>query len=442
MKLVRLIFNCRLLLSNMDWGTWNKMKEIDRLVADTENSGVNPSYAWFSMLLPTTPEIQRRSMARIAERFKDIVPLDPPARKRPRPRIGYIGSKIDANHVTGTLFTHLFPHHNTDDFDIFIFLTRKNEESHNCLRLFTTRKVYCIPLDHYEDDKEAAEFIRTFDIDLLISTDGWNDNPRAGIVAHKPAHKQALWQGTATTSGAPWFDYVVVDQVIDNQPKGWRSEEAIMMPDSYYIAGHVKNELVKPPLTRKQYGLPEDKFLFINLNGTSKLNPETWERWMFILSQCPDSALVLVADKENVINTLKERTKGFGVDPDRIIFLPFVGVWDHVSRSGIGDLFLDTFYYGGHTTLAESLWMGVPAVTLEGATMSAKVGASMLHSVGLSELITRDRNTYAKTAIDIYNNPELLQHYKDRLNFNKWQSSIFDMDKQAKSIEDFVLSLR
>lgn len=214
------------------------------------------------------------------------------------------------------------------------------------------------------------------------------------------------------------------------------------MPDSYYVAGHVKNENVPPTPSRENLGIPNNKFVFSNFNSNHKFNPDTWSDWMTILRLSPNSVFVLVEHNQTATENLKRRTKAAGVAVERLIFLPKTDPWNHIARMGVANLFLDSYYFGAHTTLAESLWMDVPAISLIGNTMSSRVGYSMLNSVGLSELTVPNRAAYIALACELYNQPLHLDEYKRRLVETKHQSSVFDMRKQADSIEQFVMRLR
>ena len=67
------------------------------------------------------------------------------------------------------------------------------------------------------------------------------------------------------------------------------------------------------------------------------------------------------------------------------------------------DIALDTHPYNGTTTTCEALWMGVPVVTLAGDVHMARVGASLLHSAGLDELIATDGEAYVAIAVALAN---------------------------------------
>jgi predicted O-linked N-acetylglucosamine transferase (SPINDLY family) len=62
------------------------------------------------------------------------------------------------------------------------------------------------------------------------------------------------------------------------------------------------------------------------------------------------------------------------------------------------DIALDTFPYHGTTTTCFSLWMGVPVLTLVGATHASRVGLTLLSSVGLPELAAADASAYVGNA--------------------------------------------
>ena len=55
------------------------------------------------------------------------------------------------------------------------------------------------------------------------------------------------------------------------------------------------------------------------------------------------------------------------------------------------DVALDPIPYGGATTTAEALWMGVPVVSLQGEGMVGRISASLLHHAGLERWIANEQ---------------------------------------------------
>jgi predicted O-linked N-acetylglucosamine transferase (SPINDLY family) len=74
---------------------------------------------------------------------------------------------------------------------------------------------------------------------------------------------------------------------------------------------------------------------------------------------------------------------------------------EHFALFNEVDIALDTTPYSGGTTTAEALWMGVPVITAPGERMLSRMSASMLHSVGLDELIARDAADFVRIARDL-----------------------------------------
>ncbi|MGJ0393572.1 MAG: hypothetical protein ACR650_12690 [Methylocystis sp.] len=68
-------------------------------------------------------------------------------------------------------------------------------------------------------------------------------------------------------------------------------------------------------------------------------------------------------------------------------------LWPFVvpSRKICTTTVLDTAPYGSHTTASDALWAGVPIITRPGATFPSRVAGSLLHSVGLTELVVEDQ---------------------------------------------------
>ena len=99
------------------------------------------------------------------------------------------------------------------------------------------------------------------------------------------------------------------------------------------------------------------------------------------------------------------------------------------------DVCLDPFPFPGGTTTAESLWMGVPVLTLEGANFVGRQGAGLLAGVGLSDWITTSHDEYHQRAVSLADNVPALAQLRQRLRAKVLSSPIFDSATFAKNLE-------
>ena len=77
-------------------------------------------------------------------------------------------------------------------------------------------------------------------------------------------------------------------------------------------------------------------------------------------------------------------------------------------------MFLDTFPYNAHTSCSDSIWAGLPILTLEGDSFQSRVASSLLKTTGLNELITKNEKEYVEKAIYIAKNKEYLNQLKKK----------------------------
>src|SRR5581483_10816449 len=106
-----------------------------------------------------------------------------------------------------------------------------------------------------------------------------------------------------------------------------------------------------------------------------------------------------------------------GVAPDRLLYVAVRGA--HLPHYNAIDVSLDTYPHTGGTTTCETLWMGVPVVTLVGESFCERMSYSNLNNAGLPELCTRTRADYVSKAIAIANDAagrgELRRTMRERL---------------------------
>jgi predicted O-linked N-acetylglucosamine transferase (SPINDLY family) len=106
------------------------------------------------------------------------------------------------------------------------------------------------------------------------------------------------------------------------------------------------------------------------------------------------------------------------------------------------DIALDTFPYNGTTTTCETLWMGVPVVTLTGDTHVARMGLSILDAIGLSDLAQATTTTaYVETAVKLAGDVERLRELRARLREMILSSPLADAARLARQIESAYRTL-
>ena len=99
------------------------------------------------------------------------------------------------------------------------------------------------------------------------------------------------------------------------------------------------------------------------------------------------------------------------------------------------DIALDPFPCNGGTTTFDTLWMGVPLVSLEGGHMMARMGGDLLRHAGLGELAVSSEEAYAKTAIQLANDLPRLRSMRDGLRDRVRQSPLMDAPLFARNFE-------
>ena len=142
------------------------------------------------------------------------------------------------------------------------------------------------------------------------------------------------------------------------------------------------------------------------------MTPQTVKTWSAVLVQVPGSKLLIkarpLADPA-IAARYRSLFAAQGIEADRLIFLGAVAsATDHLAAYADIDIALDPFPYCGTTTTCETLWMGVPVVTLRGNRHAGRVGASLLTQVGYKKLIAENPEDYVAIAAGSADAPELL----------------------------------
>ena len=349
-----------------------------------------------------------------------------------RLRIGYVSSDLRA-HAVGYLMANLFETHDRNAIEVFVYYCGIPADDGINQRIKGAAE-HWREIRNISDD-EAAALIAADEIDILVDVNGHTRDARLGVFARRPAPIQVNWLGYPGTMGTPYHHYIIADDwIIPPQNEIYFSERVLRLP--CYQPNDKKRIVDARTPARAAHGLPEGAFVFCCFNAAHKVTRFSFERWMSILNQVPDSVLWLL-DYHGETNTrLRAEAQKYGVSGDRLVFARKVANPSHLARYPLADLFLDTSPYGAHTTASDALWMGVPVLTLSGRSFASRVCGSLLRSSGLPELVAATPEAFVARAIALATADKASLHeYRQRLAANRNTCTLFDIEGLTRNLE-------
>lgn len=418
-----------------DMARWPEIPPLLQRMHQEANHGVVSPFVALSHP-DTNPAIQQH-YARHYAREKmavDSSPLPPlfQTRVTGRLRIGYLSSDF-YQHATAYLMAEVLEHHNHQDFEIIALNHGHQDGSPMQERLHRA-------VDQFVDLREmsdgaAAQEIRRLDIHILVDLKGYTRGSRNTILAWRPAPLQVNWLGYPGTLGGSFVDYILADStVIPPGEEVYYDEKVIRLPGAYQPNDRQRS--IAPAMSRAEAGLPPEGLVFCSPNQFYKISPDCFQMWMTLLKEVPDSVLWLMDWNRWGKENLRQAASLQGVDPNRLIFAPFMPLDQHLARMALADLYLDTTPYNGHTTMSDCLWVGVPGITHCGTTFAARVAASLLHAIECPELITHDWQSYLQRALHLAREPQALSDLRQKVGHNRLTTPLFDSLTFTRHLEE------
>ena len=212
-------------------------------------------------------------------------------------------------------------------------------------------------------DTEAAERIRKDRIDILVDLAGHTAGNRLGIFALKPAPVQATWMGYLNTTGLKAVDYRLTDDILDPPGQPARgTEELVRLPTGMCCFATLADAPAVTPLPALRRGY----VTFGSLQSLFKLNASVFDLWSDVLKALPTSRLLMFRDtltstgKDYISGQFRQR----GISPERLDLRRGTDAPGYLDVYGEIDFCLDTFPFSGGVSTCESMWMGVPVLSL------------------------------------------------------------------------------
>ena len=288
---------------------------------------------------------------------------------------------------------------------------------------------------HLSDDALDAR-IRADRIDVLIDLSGHTGHNRLTVLARKPAPVQVTWIGYPGTTGLAAMDYFLTDPHL--LPPGrfdaQYSERIAYLPASA-VFKPADEEIEVGALPALQNGY----FTFASFNRANKINDDVMQLWAQVLLAVPGSRLLLgaLADASQEA-TLRSGFRAAGIADERLECHLRADMRDYLALHQRVDLCLDTFPYTGGTTTLHGLWMGVPIVTMPGASTPSRTSTAILSHLGLNDFVADTPEQFVTTAAAWAGKVEELAALRATMRERMRASALLQPDRLAGNLSAMV----
>ena len=288
-------------------------------------------------------------------------------------------------------------------------------------------------------DDTVVRLVADDRVDILIDTTGHMADNRLGVFASRAAPLEVSWLGYPSTTGLNAIDARITDGVCN--PSGDEAlftERLVRLPGIFACFSPPADAPAVAPLPCRTTGC----VTFGSFHSLVRLNDHVIALWARVLRSVPSSRMLIC--RSTLTQSSRDRISALfhsnDVDTDRIAFdKPTPG--SYLSTYARVDIGLDTFPWSGHTTACESLWMGVPVVTLRGAHTASRMVASVLTHAGMPELVADTNDAFVAIAVDLASDPIALVARRSEMRAGLQASPVCDGPRFAREFADALRAL-
>ncbi len=363
----------------------------------------------------------------------------PIRRPPPRPaggkvRLGFMSSDL-RQHPVGYFALPLFDHVDDERFEVFVYSYYTGKE--DSAQRHITERVSGYRWWPDISIPQAAERIAEDQLDMLIELGGSTHMNKLEVMAYTPAPLQASWLGYPHSAGLETIDYLVCDPITVPPNPDLLIEKPLLMPKSWIALGarFFSNtvEIKEAPELRNGF------ITYGTANNPHKYTREVLRTWAKVVAATPNSKFAFIRPEgsgESFRANITRQFEAEGVSADRVIFHPIRGA--HLPFYNEVDITLDPFPLTGGTTTAETLWMGVPLVSLIGPAFYERLSASIMTNSGIGDLAVNSLDDYLAAALKLAGDRERRLELRGSLRDRMRNGPLGQTDQFASDFYDMI----
>ena len=292
-------------------------------------------------------------------------------------------------------------------------------------------------------DEQFAAQVRADGIEILVELSGFSPHHRFGAMARRCAPVQVNYLNHSATSGVANVDFLLVDELsVPPAHDRFYTEQVWRVPGCFLCYNY---DMVAVPPVAPVPSRTSGVATFGCFGSGSKINDDLVGIWARLLERVPGSRMFIRNAELSAADNRAHMIGRFGrhgIAPDRILLEGGCTRDEMVRSYDRVDISLDTWPYCGGNTVAESLWQGVPVVTLKGTRFSSRYGASLLLAAGCGELIAEDADQYLAIAAGLAADADRLEYYRVNLRSMARTYGLADPDRMARLLDEAFVAMK
>jgi predicted O-linked N-acetylglucosamine transferase (SPINDLY family) len=409
--------------------------------------GLNPSYlqaqSSYIMALHSSDRVEPEEIAatirewgaRFSLQHPALAPppVSPAAAHAERLRVGFVSGDF-RTHSVAHFLEPILSARNRDAFT-YVLYSNSNIQDAVTQRLRTYADAW---RDVWQlTDDVLIQLIRSDRIDILVDLSGHTASNRLAVFARRAAPVQVSYLGYPASTGLATMDYRITDATTDPAvpADGWHCERLLRLADTQWCFRPFGAPAMPGPLPAREAGF----VTFGGFNNLTKASNTLLRCWVQILVKLPTARLRLTrvrsAQRAAEIIALFGQS---GVAPERIACVPYANDPPYGEQFAGVDIALDNYPYNGVTTTCESLYVGVPVISLHGRNGVARSGLSLLGVLGLGELVASTPEQYVEIAVALGSDLRRVEQLRASLRGRFEQSPLRDENRFSAKFEELL----